>query len=317
MTSPGFSSVSVVIPAYNESEVIGTTIARVENSLGSYVHKLQIVVVSDGSRDRTFESAVESLTKGGGVVIDLVSNVGSHSAIRCGLRHATGDTVIVMAADGQDPPEVLPEMLDRFTPQVDIVWARREARIHDPFPRRVLSKLYYWLFRRLTGLDYPPGGFDFVAFRRRVATTLMDYRERNTSLFLLLFNLGYEQASIDYQRASRVAGQSSWTIRKRTKLAIDMITAFSAAPIRLISALGVVVGFGGLVYGAITIVRALIGNVPIEGWASLMVVASLMGGLTLVALGFLGEYVWRTLEEARQRPLYIESRVFNGSQHDR
>jgi dolichol-phosphate mannosyltransferase len=222
-----------------------------------------------------------------------------------------------MAADGQDPPEILPELVARFTPQIDIVWARRESRVHDPWLRRTFSSFYYWLFRRLTGLDYPPGGFDFVAFTQRVAASLLSFRERNTSLFLLLFNLGYAQASVDYQRAPRQAGESSWTLRKRAKLAIDMVTAFSAAPIRLISALGVIVGFGGLVYGAITIVRALIGNVPIEGWASLMVVASLMGGLTLVALGFLGEYVWRTLEEARQRPLYIESKVFTTSSSDR
>lgn len=303
-------SISLIIPAFNEEGIIGTTIDRVEKAVSSIdgLNHAQIVVVSDGSTDNTFARAVEALDNTDGVVVELISNVGSHSAIRCGLEYANGDLVVVMAADGQDPPETIPELVEAFRPGIDVVWAQRRDRANDPAIRRWLAGAYYWIFRRLTGLDYPPKGFDFVAFTKSAANSLRRYKERNTSLFVLLFNLGYGQAAVEYDRAERTVGESGWTLRKRTKLAMDMLTAFSASPIRVISILGVLVGLGGLIFGGATLVRGVMGQIQVSGWASLMVVSSLMGGLTLVALGFLGEYVWRTLEETRGRPLYIEAR---------
>jgi len=312
---PPIQSLSVIIPAYNEAGVIGQTLRRIKEIVedGSVADRLQLIAVSDASTDKTFEESVDGLGGSDGVVVELVSNAGSHSAIRCGLQYATGDVMIIMAADGQDPPETIPELVAALRPGIDIVWARRASRAHDPRLRRILAGGYYWLFRRLTGLDYPPGGFDFVAVTRAAAESLLRYKERNTSIFLLLFNLGFGQAAVEYERAERIGGESGWTLGKRMKLAVDMLTAFSASPLRLVSATGFLVGVAGLAFGGVTVIRALLGNVPVSGWASLMVVSSLMGGLTLVALGLLGEYVWRTLEEARSRPLYIEARHFDSS----
>jgi dolichol-phosphate mannosyltransferase len=298
---------SIVIPAYNEEGVIGRTLNRIAATpdLGDF----EVVVVSDGSTDGTFEEARAAMAgRLRGTVLDLATNVGSHAAIRCGLQHAEGDHVAVLSADGQDPPEQLAAMLHAFKPGIDIVWGQRRDRSSDGLVARTLARLYYRLFRRLTSLDYPPSGLDFVVVSRRVVATLDRYRERHASLFLLIYNLGFGQTTVPYDRGERIGGQSGWTLRKRTKLAIDMVTAFSAAPIRLISLVGIVVGLAGLGFGGVTLIRGFLGQVPVSGWASMMVLTSLLMGLTLVAVGFLGEYVWRALDEIRGRPLYIETR---------
>ena len=211
---------------------------------------------------------------------------------------------------------MLAEMLAAFRPGIDVVWGQREDRRNDPALSRFMSRLYYGFFRRMTGMDYPPQGYDFVMFSHRVREALDRYQERNASIFLLIFNLGFGQATVGYTRGARAGGATGWTMRKRAKLAIDMLTAFTAAPIRVVSATGVLIGAFGLIFGGITVVRGLLGHIPAEGWASLMVVTSLMGGMILVALGFIGEYLWRTLDEVRGRPLYLEARAAQVPQRD-
>jgi len=305
------TSLSIVIPAFNEAGVIGRTLERIAAAVDSSpeLGEVEVIVVSDGSTDATFDEArgvIEARFRG--QAIELVSNVGSHAAIRCGLRHANGDHVAILSADGQDPPEQLVTMMAAFEPGVDIVWGQRRERSSDGIVARTLAKAYYWLFRRLTSLDYPPSGLDFAVMTRRVVDAVEQYRERHTSLFLLVFNLGFGQTTVPYDRGERIGGESGWTLRKRAKLAVDMLTGFSAAPIRLISLAGILVGFAGLGFGGVTLIRGFLGQIPVSGWASMMVLTSLMMGLTLVALGFLGEYVWRALDEVRGRPLYIEAR---------
>jgi dolichol-phosphate mannosyltransferase len=300
---------SVVVPAHDEAAAIQPTLGRIAEMAAELDGRVEVVVVSDGSRDETFELARRKLESGGaGTVVELATNAGSHAAIRCGLRYASGDYVAVMAADGQDPPEALPRMLAEFRPEIDVVWGRRRDRSADRRGARVLAACYYRVFRLVTGLDYPPAGLDFLVARRRVIDALLQLSQRNACLFLEIFNLGFAQAFVDYDRGARVGGCSSWTLRKRIKLALDMLTGFSPAPIRMASAAGIAVGLVGLVLGGVTLVRAAFGDVPVPGWASLMVVTSVMGGLVLLAIGLIGEYVWRTLDEVRARPLFIEAR---------
>jgi dolichol-phosphate mannosyltransferase len=212
-----------------------------------------------------------------------------------------------MAADGQDPPEALPTMLERFDPKLDVVWGRRERR-EDGIGVRLAAATFYRLFRLLAGLDYPPSGLDFLVVRRRVVQAVLERSTRNASLFLVIYNLGFAQGFSDYDRGARVGGRSSWTLRKRIKLGVDMLTGCSAAPIRLASLAGVVAGLIGIAAGGVTLVRALAGDVHEPGWASLMVISSVMSGFVLVAVGFLGEYVWRILDEVRGAPQFIEAR---------
>ena len=300
---------SVVVPAHNEARVIDITLARIAALAGELGDRIEVIVVSDGSSDSTFEDACDALRDGlRGRVVELAANVGSHVAIRCGLRYARGDLVAIMAADGQDPPEALPRMLERFSPELDVVWGWRRQRRNDGLGVRLAAGAFYRLFRLLTGRDYPPSGLDFLMIRRRVVDAVLQHSTRNTSLFLLIYNLGFAQAFLEYDRGQRVGGRSSWTLRKRLKLAVDMLAGCSAAPIRLASLVGVVAGLVGIALGGVTLVRAALGDVPASGWASLMVVTSFMGGLMLVAIAFLGEYVWRILDEVRGTPPFVEAR---------
>jgi hypothetical protein len=303
---------SVVLPAHNEAAIIGGTLERIaavaarDAKLGG---RIEVIVVSDGSTDATFEQACDGLRgRLEGRVVALATNVGSHAAIQCGLRYANGDFVAVMAADGQDPPEALPTMLERLNPRLDVVWGRRRERRNDPAGVRLAAAAYYRLFRLVTGLDYPPSGLDFVVVRRRVIEAVLDSSPRNRSVALLIYNLGFAQAFVDYDRGARGGGRSSWTLRKRAKLAVDMVTSCSAAPIRLASLTGVVACLAGVALGVATVVRAAVADVPVSGWATLMVVSSLASGSMLMAIGLLGEYVWRILDEVRGAPPFIEAR---------
>jgi glycosyltransferase involved in cell wall biosynthesis len=306
---------SIVMPAHDEGGVIGGTIARVARAVraSGLAGRVELIVVSDGSTDGTFEEARRALGPDlPGTVVELITNAGSHAAIRCGLAHARGENVAVVAADGQDPPEALPEMLAAMDGPVDVVWGRRSDRGNDDRAARRSATAFYRCFRWLTGLDYPPSGLDFVVASRRVIDIVLQRSARNTSLFLLIYNLGFGQAFVDYERGVRAGGSSSWTLRKKAKLAIDMLTGLSAAPIRVASLAGVLAGMVGMALGSVTLIRAALGDVPVSGWASLMVVSSFTSGLMLVAIGFLGEYTWRILDEVRGAPPFIEGRAARG-----
>lgn len=303
---------SVIIPAWNEQDALPITVARLVEMLDSdgVLDDTEIVVVSDGSTDGTVNVAAAALD--GRVtftVVELARNVGSHAAVRCGLRRARGDRIVVLSADGQDPPETIRPMLEKLAHGADIVWGQRTSRDNDPLSQRAASGLYYRLFHRLTGLEFPPAGLDFVAFTNQVNAAIHQYRERNLPLFLMLFNLGYEQAFVPYERGERVAGTTGWTLRKKIGLAIDMLTAFSAAPMRIMSVVGLIVGLLGLAYGGFTLIRGVVSDVPVSGWSSMIVLTSVMGGTILLAIATLGEYVWRSLDEARRRPIYLERNV--------
>lgn len=305
--------VSVVIPAWNEEEALPTTIERIERVIEADDRlrgATEVIVVNDGSLDETSAVAAKALGMAlRGVVVDLASNVGSHAAIRCGFRHATGQAVVVLSADGQDPPEVIPAMVEALESGAEIVWGERVSRSGDPRTKRATAGLFYRIYRLATGLDFPPSGLDFVAISRSVIEALERFGERNLPLFLLIYNLGYRQTVVPYQRGERSHGESGWSLRKRTTLALDMLTAFSAAPLRLVSATGLVIGVAGLLFGLTTLVRGIVAEVPVPGWASMMVMTSIMGGMILLSLSVLGEYMWRTLDEARNRPVYLERDV--------
>jgi len=267
--------------------------------------------VSDGSTDDTFVRASSAMTSLGirGRVIELAGNVGSHAAIRIGIAETTGAHVAVMAADGQDPPSAIPRMLEAArTEASDVVWARRTSRGSQGAALSLASRFFIVLFGVLTRLKLPPSGLDFVLMSRRAADHVGRHRERHLPVHLLLFNLPLPRAYVDYERRPRTAGSSRWTIGRRIGLAVDMLASTSMALMRLISVAGVVVGALGLVYGAVTVVRALLGQAPDAGtgWASLMVVVSVIGGLALLGIGLIGEYLWRVLEEVRGRPVFLE-----------
>ena len=303
---------SIVLPAHDEAETIGATLDRIaalSEAEAELAGRVEVIVVSDGSTDDTFGEACAGLGRVlAGTVVELAANVGSHAAIRCGLGHTSGEFVAVMAADGQDPPEVLPAMLRELRPQVDVVWGRRRDRANDRVAARGAAGAYYRLFRLLTGVDYPPSGLDFLLARRRVFDAVLACPARNASLFLSVYNLGFGQAFVEYERGARNGGRSSWTLRKRAKLGLDMLTSHSAAPIRVACLSGMVACLAGTVIGCVSLVGAAVGGAPPSAWAALIVGSAFMGGSILLAVGLLGEYVWRILDEVRAAPAFIEVR---------
>ena len=214
-----------------------------------------------------------------------------------------------MAADGQDPPEALPAMLERFSPELDVVWGWRRERRNDGGGARFAAAAFYRLFRLLTGLDYPPSGLDFLVVRRRVIDAVLQHSTRNTSLHLLIYNLGFAQAFVEYDRGA-ASGRTARAGRRASASSSPSTCSRAARRRRSASRRSSASspGWSGIALGGVTLVRAAFGAVPASGWASLMVVSSFMGGLMLVAIAFLGEYVWRILDEVRGAPPFIEAR---------
>lgn len=309
---------SVVVPAFNEDQSISGLVAQL-NSLNSILKvtgtEIELIVVSDGSTDLTFENAQSEIKKLvlRGTAVKLLKNVGSHKAIRCGLEMTNGDAIIVMSADGQDPVDAIPQMLEQIRAGFDVVWGERLDRSADSLVARSIAFAFYTFFRVLSGIQIPRRGLDFVMITRRVVEELGRYRERNAAIHLIIFNLGFSTTTVQYVRHLRKSGTSKWTLRKRIKLALDMLTGSSFFLLRIMVLSGIFVGLGGLVFGAITLIRALSGDTGETGWASLMVTTSVIGGLLLVGLGIVGEYLGRALDEVRSRPLFTIDRVWTSA----
>jgi dolichol-phosphate mannosyltransferase len=267
--------------------------------------ELEMVLVDDGSTDRSVD-VIRSLPATGLPVrlVRFSRNFGSHAALAAGVAHATGNVLTFLSADLQDPPELLLDLWNRRCEGYEIVWATREAR-EDGAVTRLFSRLYYGLLRRWALPQMPPGGVDLCLVDRQVVESLGNLQERNSNIFNLLMWAGFRQAFVPYRRTARKAGRSKWTLGKKLKLFIDSFVAFSFLPMRLISGLGAVFSLLGLVYATVIVIRQLLWGVAIQGWSSLMVVILLSSGVQLLMLGVLSEYLWRSLDAARNRPTYI------------
>jgi dolichol-phosphate mannosyltransferase len=270
---------------------------------------MELVFVDDGSTDGSVE-AVRSLPQDGPAIrlVRLSRNFGSHAAIAAGASLARGELLSFLCADLQDPPEILVEMVQRWRDGSELVWATRDSRA-DPWSTRAFSHAYYVLLRRFALPQMPKGGVDFCLVDRRVVDSLGDLQERNSNVFNLLMWSGFSQSFIRYRREARRMGRSKWTFARKVKLFIDSFVAFSFVPMRLIASAGAVVSIAGLLYAAFIVVRKVFYGELITGWASLMVVVLLTSGIQLLILGILSEYLWRALDAARNRPLYLVREV--------
>lgn len=298
--------VSVVAPAFNEVANVRTFYERVGAVLNGLPCRWELILVDDHSADGTF-ATIEDLARGDQRVMGyrLARNSGSHAAIMCGLERATGDAVVAMAVDLQDPPESLPDLLERWRDGAQVVWAVRHARPGESRRTVGLSRLYYLVMRRAVGLtSMPATGADFFLIDRRVVDTIKQFNEQNVSLMALITWLGFRQTEITYDKHARIHGRSGWSLEKKLKLAVDSIASFTYLPIRLMSYAGFATAFLGFLYAGWIVLNALLGH-PVEGWSSLMVIVLLSSGIQMLMMGVLGEYLWRALDEARRRPRYV------------
>lgn len=304
---------SIIIPCYfNEGNIPITSRELIANeSLFPSDLSFEYVLVDDGSGDGTlqellkFQGAYPNKVR----VVELAGNVGSYNAIVAGIEQATGDCMAIITADMQDPPELMVQMYDYWTKGLKLIIGNRQDREETGF-QQLFAKAFHVLMKKIALSNIPDGGFDFVFFDRQVGEHILELKERNSNLFYLMVWLGYPYVNIPYVRRRREIGKSRWTIQKKIKLFIDSILAFSFFPIRTISVLGVGMGLVALSYALYILGVKVLGGIEVEGWTTLMVVLLFVSAFQMIALGVIGEYVWRGLDAARKRPLYVVKNLF-------
>jgi dolichol-phosphate mannosyltransferase len=297
--------VSIVVPAFNEEENIADLWLRLRPVLDSVGGGTELVIVDDGSADRTWPEIVRLAGEDPRIRgVRLSRNFGHQAALSAGMTHARGQTVCFMDADLQDPPELLTELLEQWYAGHEVVYAVRRTR-KDGFAKRTSARWFYRLYRRLANIDVPVDSGDFALLDRAVVDQLLALPERNRFLRGLRSWVGYRQIGVEYDRDARHAGEPKYTTRRMFRLALDGLLSFSAAPLRLASYLGVVVALAGGVYMAIAFVhRVFLGDVP-DGWTSIIAVVLSLGGMQLIVIGVLGEYVARIYDESKARPNFL------------
>ncbi|MEY2477861.1 MAG: polyisoprenyl-phosphate glycosyltransferase [Actinomycetota bacterium] len=296
--------VSVVMPVFNEMENLDAILDRIVSVLEPH-GAFEVLVVDDGSTDGSLAHAIGRHDRDHRIkVVALSRNFGHQSALLAGLHHARGRAVVLMDADGQDPPELLPAMIERWQGGSDVVYGVRRNRQESQWKRTS-----YWLFYRflykVADLEIPPDAGDFCLMDRKVVDALRSLNESSAYLRGLRSWVGFTQSGLEYDRPAREAGEAKYTLRKLVRLALNGVMAFSAAPLRLASVLGVITSLLGFLYvGFAVAARLLAGEVP-KGWTSLIAIILIVGGSQLFVIGVLGEYVARVYGETKRRPHYV------------
>ncbi|MEW6585743.1 MAG: glycosyltransferase family 2 protein [Nitrospirota bacterium] len=297
------SLISIIIPVYDEAENIPVLYRRLREFAETSKNEFEFIFVDDGSSDRSFSALKDLSGKDHRVkVIKFSRNFGSHAACLAGLGYAKGDACAFISADLQDPPEMVQSLIDEWEKGNEVIIGIREW---EQRPLRTFQRLYYKLVRRFALRNMPEGGTDVFLIDRKVINAITSMQEKNTSIFGLILWSGFRQKSMTYRKAIRQKGISKWTAGKKIKLFIDTFVSFSYFPVRMISVLGILIAFLGFLYALFIITNRLFFSVPVEGWASLMVVLLMVSGVQLIMLGIIGEYLWRNFDESRKRPIFI------------
>lgn len=303
---------SLVIPVYRNEGSIPDLVAALSDLNRQMGGDLEAVLVVDGSPDRSLALLREELPKAGfrSQLLALSRNFGSFAAIRAGLAAARGDLFAVMAADLQEPPELILEFRQQLeTGDYDIAVGSRTARA-DSWTTRVSSALFWSLYRRLAQPEMISGGVDVFGGTREVRNQLVNLRESNSTLVGLLFWIGYRRCEVPYERRERQHGKSAWTLWRKIRYLLDSLFAFTILPVRLLTFLGLA-GLGvSVLLGTIVITAKLMGNIEVPGYTATVLTVMFFGGLNSAGLGLIGEYLWRTFENTKERPNYIVAKTY-------
>ena len=298
--------VSLVVPCYNEAAGLASFWARASDALDALGLPGEAVFVDDGSRDETFAVLAALATRDPRVkVVGLSRNFGKEVALAAGLDHARGDAVVPIDADLQHPPELLGELVARWREGHDVVIALRRDRSTDSLPRRMASDLFHRLFSRVSATPVPRGAGDFRLLARPVVDALKRMPERTRYMKGMYAWVGFRTTTVDYDVDERAVGRSRFGPLRLWRLAMDGIVSFSALPLRVSSFLGALFALIAIAYGAWLTVRTLVHGVDVPGYASLMAVVLFLGGVQLLSLGVIGEYLGRVYDEVKDRPLYV------------
>jgi dolichol-phosphate mannosyltransferase len=299
--------ISVVIPAYNESNGVNNAYEAVlkvfSNEINHYNY--EIIFVDDGSIDDTYYH-IRKICQDNKKVkgIKLLNNCGAHTAIRAGLENCTGDMAVFMACDLQDPPEIIFEMAKVLNDPYDIVLAIRKTR-GDSMLNKLFSRIFFSIMRKFVSDKIPVEGSSMYLMSNRVLKSLKQFKERNLTLEAMFVLMHYNHITVSYERKAREQGASGWTLSKKIKILVDFFVAYSYAPIRFVTLTGVSIFLIGLFWTVYIVLRVIFVNDLSPGWPALISVITIGFGITNISLGIIAEYLWRTLDESRNRPVYI------------
>lgn len=308
---------SIVVPMYNEELVVLETYKRLKQVLDSVKEPYEIVFVNDGSRDKTAAMIGEICETDKNVkLVDFSRNFGHQIAITAGMDFAEGETIVVIDGDLQDPPEVIPKMIQKWKEGYDVVYGKRTERKGETFFKKFTAKAFYRFLRKMTDVDIPVDTGDFRLIDRKVCEALKQTNERNRYIRGLISWLGFRQTAVEFSRDVRFAGETKYPFKKMLKFAFDAITSFSYKPLKLASYAGVALSFCSFIYLLVVIYQKLFVGKTQPGWASTLAVNLFFNGIVLLILGIIGEYIGRIYDEAKGRPLYVVRQIKNIENED-
>lgn len=300
-------SITILIPAYNEAPVLDTLYSRLRQ-LGNVVkdYRLEFLFVNDGSTDDTLWIIQQIAKKDSRIsYVNLSRNFGKEIAMIAGIDHVKSDALVIIDADLQDPPELIPKMIELWQDGYDDVYAKRRSRDGETWLKKLTSKLYYRTLQRVTRVPIQEDTGDFRLLDKRVVEAIQQFRESQRNAKAIFSQVGFNKKEIMYDRDPRAAGETKWSYTKLLDLAISGITSFTTTPLRMASMLGIIVSFVAFVYILYLLIRPLFGVPTGEGYSSLMAVILFLGGVQLLSLGIIGEYIGRIFNETKHRPLYL------------
>jgi len=306
---------SVVVPLYNEAGNVGPLLARLLAVLSRLGPSFEVLFVNDGSRDDTVERVLTAAREEPRVkLLDLSRNFGKEAALSCGLAHARGRAVVLMDGDLQHPPEVIPALLDRWREGYEMVYAQRCSRDDQDVVSRAYARSFYWLFDRLSEVHLPRDAGDFRLLDRKVVEALNALPERNRFMKGIFAWVGFRSIGVPFEAQHRESGSSKWSRVRQLRFALDGITAFSNLPLRVWGLVGAVVSSLAFLYIVFRLLRVLFYGVDVPGYESILAAILFLGGVQLMSLGIIGDYLGRVFDEAKRRPLYIV-RARHGLEH--
>ena len=307
-------TISILIPAYNEEPVLDklfTRLANLANDTKDY--NFEFLFINDGSKDATLEIIKGYAEKDDRVsYINLSRNFGKEIGMIAGLDHVTGDATVIIDADLQDPPELIPQMITLWEQGYDDVYAKRKSRDGESWLKKFTSKMYYKTLQSVTHVPIQEDTGDFRLLDRRVVEALKEFRESQRNTKAMFSWVGFHKKEILYNRDPRAAGETKWNYLKLIELAIDGITSFTTAPLRIATYAGIGVSIFAFLYLLYLVFRTIFFGTDLAGYPSMMAVILFLGGVQLLSLGIIGEYVGRIFNESKRRPLYLIEEYHNG-----
>lgn len=308
---------SIVVPMYNEEEVIHESYKRLTKVMKSTNESYELIFVNDGSRDKTLELAEELCQKDKCLkVINFSRNFGHQIAVTAGMEYSLGQAVVIIDADLQDPPEVILQMIAKWKEGYDVVYGRRLKRKGETFFKKITAKLFYRFLDSMTSVTMPVDTGDFRLIDRKVCDTMNSLTEKNRYVRGLVSWVGYKQTAVEYVREERFAGETKYPLKKMLKLAADAIMSFSYKPLKIAGLVGALLSVFSFIYLIVIIWQRLFTNTTVTGWASILAVMLFFNGVTLILHSVTGEYIGRIYEETKNRPLYIVRDTIGFEQDD-